>query len=267
MNKEVYRRTWLRLHRSYEKKAFVVMRRALRNAALNIPFDKLDQDNYNFNVRFNVLQENIDNAYYQTYLQIGLLHGNRVGKGINKEMKRFDLSSFGDGFRRLLIQFLADQVTNRRIVSVRENLVEYIIDEIKKGIDEGKTMVQISRDIQKLIKSRNFFRWQAMRIARTESTAAANYGATVAAADSGLVLEKIWISSHDARTRRRPDDQFDHYVMDGVRVDKNENFNVQGDPMLFPGDPKARAGNVINCRCTVAMRGKRDANGRLIFNF
>jgi hypothetical protein len=31
-----------------------------------------------------------------------------------------------------------------------------------------------------------------------------------------------------------------------------------------PGDPRATAGNLINCRCTIARRLKKDANGKFI---
>ncbi len=264
MNREVYRRTWLRLHRSYEKRAFIIFRKAIKEAAGNIDFDNITESNYEFNVRFNVSRQSIEKAYYDMYLRIGLMHGERVGKGINKEMKRFEMSSFGDAFRRMLVEWLLRNA-GTRITSVRETLVDYLIKEIQKGIEDGKTIRDVASEMQKLVRSRNFFRWQALRIARTESTAAANYGATVAGDDSGLYLEKVWISSHDGRTRRRPDDKHDHYVMEGVRVDKDKPFDVQGDFMEFPGDPKGNAANVINCRCTVALRGKRDAQGRLIF--
>ena len=36
------------------------------------------------------------------------------------------------------------------------------------------------------------------------------------------------------------------------------------DELAYPGDPKGRAGNVINCRCTVGIIPKRDASGSLI---
>ena len=52
--------------------------------------------------------------------------------------------------------------------------------------------------------------------------------------------------------------------MNGVRVDLNQDFNVSGEKMMFPGDIKGSAGNVINCRCTVAQIPKRDSKGRLI---
>jgi len=45
----------------------------------------------------------------------------------------------------------------------------------------------------------------------------------------------------------------------------NESFNVSGEQLEYPGDQQnGSAGNIINCRCTVAQRVKRDADGNII---
>mgnify|MGYP001804312122 CR=1 FL=1 len=53
--------------------------------------------------------------------------------------------------------------------------------------------------------------------------------------------------------------------MDGVRVGKDEDFDVQGEKLAYPGDPKGSAANVINCRCTVAVVPRRNSNGEIVF--
>ena len=51
--------------------------------------------------------------------------------------------------------------------------------------------------------------------------------------------------------------------MNGVAVDYNQSFFLEKDGVLasekmeFPGDPKASAGNVVNCRCSLGVRPKR----------
>ena len=52
--------------------------------------------------------------------------------------------------------------------------------------------------------------------------------------------------------------------MNQRRVGQSERFNVSGEMLSFPGDPKGRAGNVVNCRCTVAIVPKRDSQGNLV---
>ncbi|MCP4975355.1 MAG: hypothetical protein GY931_04265, partial [Maribacter sp.] len=203
------------------------------------------------------------NVYFDAYLTIGLLHGRRVGNGINREMKRFEVDVFANEHRRFLAQWLIDNA-GKRITSVRESLVDHLIKVIADGIEAGKDMPTITRELQKLVRSRPFYRWQAARIARTEATAAANYGASIAGRSSRIMLEKEWISSNDPRTRRRPDDKYDHIEVDGQKVPEEGLFNVQGDLIRFPGDPEGRPGNIINCRCAMALVPKRDADGRLI---
>jgi hypothetical protein len=98
----------------------------------------------------------------------------------------------------------------------------------------------------------------------------------VGATATGLVLTKEWIASQDARTRRQPIDQTDHYNMDGVKLPMNAKFqvpNIKGrllgetgryDPMEHPCDSSASASNVCNCRCTLGYEAVRGANGKLL---
>lgn len=266
MNPEQIRDKWLRLHRSYEKRAFKIFRDVLRES-VNVPWSQMDLGNYKILIETNINDDKLNQAFYDVYLNIGSLYGKRIGQSINKEIreeKAFFYDDFVTKFQTFLVNWL--QINGgSKIVSVRQNLIEYLIAEVQRGISQELTIREIAKAMQELVNSRKFYRWQALRIARTETTAAANLGATRAGSDSGLILEKVWISSHDSRTRRRPDDKFDHYVMHKVKVDENDHFNVQGDLMLYPGDPKGQPANQINCRCTVAMIGKRDSNGRLLF--
>ena len=214
-------------------------------------------------LQFNINEKEISTAFFNTYLEIATRHGIRIGRGINKEIENFIADNFGDVIANVL-KFYVRNVLGRKIVSVRDSLVQYLMAEIERGFSQGLTIREMSVYMQKLVNSSSFYRWQALRIARTETTAAANYGATIAGESSGIVLEKEWISANDARTRRRPPSTYDHLEMDGVRVDQREKFNVNGDLVMFPADPEGQAGNVINCRCTVALVPKRDANGRLV---
>lgn len=264
MSPKQYRKLWLKLHKSYEKKAFSIFRNALKDAAKKIPFDNLDKYNYVPSIEFNVSQELIYNAYFKAYYQIGLLYGNRVTRGLVKDTKSFEVDSFQQVFKTQLQQWLLENA-ELRIQTVRESLIKYLLKEISKGIEEGYDVRDIAKRIEKLVNSRNFYRWQALRIARTETTAAANYGASIASGNSIYVLEKVWISSNDARTRQiEKGDKFDHIDMDAVKVGEKDLFSVQGDFLRFPGDLKGRPSNIINCRCTMALQPKRDKDGKLI---
>lgn len=244
---------------------FTIFRKAIRKAAQGIRFDTMNFNTYKALIELNISQDVFNSTYIEAYTQIGISHGNRIGRGINKEIKNFTPETFSDAFKGSLAEWLQVNA-GLRIVTVRQSLVNYLIGEIEKGITEGLTTAQVAARIHKLVNRRSFYRWQALRIVRTESTAAANYGATIAGEDSGLVLEKMWISSQDARVRQNEKgDLYDHDDMHGIRVGQNDDFNVQGDKIPFPGHPKGHPSNIINCRCTVALVPKRDGNGRLIF--
>ena len=155
-------------------------------------------------------------------------------------------------------------------MSVREKYIVFIRTIVANGLEEGKSISEIATEMQRIIKSRNFYRWQSLRIARTETTTAANYAASVASNVSGVIIDKVWISALDARTRRPPESVFDHYSMNQKIVPLAEPFDVSGEKLMFPGAPTTPTGaetsaqNVINCRCTVARIVRRDKEGNII---
>lgn len=90
---------------------------------------------------------------------------------------------------------------------------------------------------------------RARTIARTTVVGSAN-GATHEAyetvQDTIGPLVKEWVATSDDRTREW------HIDADGQTVPFDEPFDVDGEPMMYPGDPAGSPENVINCRCAVA---------------
>ena len=263
MRQEQYRKRWLRQHAQYERIAYKIFIKDFRDAANNIPFSSLTEDNYLPTTEKILSVEDMAQSYFKVYKEIGLIHGARVGKEINLQLKDFSLDAFISEFDKRLLSWLFGN-SSYRITSVRKTFIAYIQQTMAFGLASGKSMSEIGTELQKLINKPNFYRWQSLRIARTETTAAANYAATTSSKVSGVLMEKVWISSHDARTRRPPHSKYNHFTMNGVRVAEDEKFDVNGDKLLFPGDPKGAEGNVINCRCSVAQVVKRDSNGNII---
>lgn len=264
MNRREYRRKWLLYFSRYERIGLRIFRKGIKQALSSINFDNLEQYTYPTLISLNT--KDLTQTYIDFYYTIGLAHGKRVGKSINRDdvLKNFDPNDFEGGYREFIARWLINNA-GTRITSVRKELIDYLINYIADGMRDGKDIRTISRELQKHVLLRGFYRWQIERIVRTETTAAANQGAIRAGESSNIIWEKEWISSRDGRTRRRPDDAFDHYEIDGMRVPKGEKFKFQGDALDYPGDPKGQPGNVINCRCTVAIVPKRDENGRIIF--
>jgi len=280
MTIDQYRQRWRRRHKKYEKQAYKLFISAFRDMALDLPWNFMNSSNYKNIIETSVTQDDLTNAYYNVYNKVGKQEGEYVGKYLNKQIeeltKEWTISSFLSIWERNLFEWLLTN-TSRRIIETRQTFINYLNKIIAFGINDGKTLPEIAKEltnyvnnpnnrgwIYKLNNNRTFYRWEALRIARTETTAAANYAATVSGNISGVMTEKVWISAQDPRTRRPPKSPYDHYNMNGVKVGAKEPFNVSGENLMYPGDPKASAGNVINCRCASAIVPKRDQNGRLI---
>ena len=267
MNENQYRKRWLRRHSQYENIAYKLLIKGFRDLGNSIPFMFMTADNYEEFLITNLKQEQFINIYYELYKEIGTIHGQRVGREINKQIKEFTTNAFLAQFERDLLNFLFSDVSYR-INEVRRTFLEYLRKEIAVMLVDGQTMSEIATNITKQVNSKNFYRWQALRIARTETTSASNYSAVIAGGVSGVIIDKVWISSTDARTRRPPKSEFNHILMNGVKVPKDEYFEVpfKGgfEKVMFAGDPKASAGNVINCRCSNALVPRRDENGRIM---
>lgn len=262
-----YAQKYLRWHSTYEKRAFKELKKTFRLWIKAIQWDYLTIQNYKAEINNSFNIELMNRAYLNIYKEIGSIHGIRVGRDINLQLKAFTISQFLTLFERNVAQYL-QLYGVRRIVTVRETFFEFIIDLIANRLEEEEDMRTVAKEIEKEVNRKDFYNWQARRIARTESTASSNYGAIQAGDVSGFAMVKDWISALDKRTRRHPD-EFDHYEMDGVKVDINGKFEFnKGTPsadfLAYPGDPLGQAGNVINCRCTVSIIPKRTKEGRLI---
>lgn len=267
MTEDQFRKRWLRQHSQYERIAYKELIKGFRNLANGIPFAFMTTENYSEFLNTNLQQDQFINIYYNIYREIGLIHGKRVGRTINKQIKEFTMPAFTSEFERNLLSWLFDNAIYR-VSDVRRTFLEYLRKEIAVLVTENFTMREIAKQIQEKVNKRNFYRWQALRIARTETTAASNYASIQAGSVTGVKLDKIWISAVDARTRRPPKSEFNHIAMNGKKVDKDGLFEVPFnggfEKMEFAGDPKGSAGNTINCRCANTLVPKRDKFGRII---
>jgi len=144
-----------------------------------------------------------------------------------------------------------DEWAGRRVRGIqettRDRLIEVIEEGIKKGIEEGESIVQIEKRIEKMIE--NDFALSVPRrleyIVRTETLGAMNFGHICGYEQSGVVEGKEWLATMDERVRDA------HAEADGQIVGMDEPFVVGGEALEYPGDPAGSPENVINCRCTV----------------
>ena len=127
-----------------------------------------------------------------------------------------------------------------------------IIDRInQQAIDEGWGINEITDKIDQQIKKewRIASKFNAERIARTETLSAANKGAMIGAERSSIPLKKIWLTAVDGRERQS------HGALHLTERLPNERF---ANGLLQPLDKTSgNAGEIINCRCAVSFRSTR----------
>jgi len=207
----------------------------------------------------NIHKEQIQKMFLEIYSTIGVNYANRINKELEKTKKANVL--FNETLLKEILLFLSNE-GGEKITSVHNTLIEEVIKAIKNQLGENATVIDLQNAIYNVVsRSQTYFKWQALRIARTETTTSSNFAAMKTAEQSDLVLEKVWISVQDDRTRIRP---YDHLDMNNQKQDLEKPFFVGGENIMFPGDAKAAPGNTINCRCTIGFVPKRDAEGMLI---
>lgn len=140
---------------------------------------------------------------------------------------------------------------------------EVIIRVLNQAAFEGWGIEQIVRELR---QNSELSTMRARRIARTETVTAANQSLIAYAQTSGNVMEKTWLSIQDSRTRH------DHKAINGRTVPLDDAFDLANGEVMMdhpgarvqPNGLSVPASQVVNCRCTMAIRSKRDANGEII---
>lgn len=142
--------------------------------------------------------------------------------------------------------------SGNRMSNVPDEVYGAIVAEVERGITEGRSLDRVREDVQVLLTASGTDRWpnRAMTVARTETIGAVNAGvfrgAELEAERQGDPAPfKAWISTEDTLTRPT------HVDADGQRTLLTTPFRVGGADLMFPGDPRGPAAEVINCRCSL----------------
>lgn len=197
------------------------------------------------------------------YKEVGVRYAKQAYGSLQEQKAFGTLSDWLDA----IMKYIGMDFYNKGLLRITETTRGILQDILNKSIDEGWGYLETAKYFKETIPGINASR--AEMIARTESGKAIHAGTYVGADKSIWQKEKVWISAHDARTRRNPKDdpkKADHVLLDGQTVDFNQKFHddTNGVSMLHPHDPAAPASEVIQCRCSFAVTNKRDANGRLM---
>ena len=268
MSLESDNKQYAELHAKYEVRALRLILKEFRLLFFNIKKYQLSYDEKitEATILLNFNQSELEKVIYKIHYSIGLEFGRLTGRQFRKEnpiqIKAFrPLSNYNKEFNEHLLEYF-------RIyggVMIRElstTAVQAVIIEIRKSARLGETEEQMSDRIFKRINRKDFYLWQALRIARTETTIAMNEAQALSMISSGAEMDKIWVTRMDGRERES------HNLSNNQRVSESGFFLVGGYRMRFPGDRSqgAPAKQIVNCRCRCRYQAKRDGQGRIIFN-
>lgn len=134
--------------------------------------------------------------------------------------------------------------------TTRANVMRTIRASYREGLSIPDTAKAIQAGMREAAPAR------ARMIARTELAGAVNGGSLAAtqivSGVTGDVYYKQWLTAPGAVNPRH--EEYDG--LDGQTVALDDNFDVGGAALDFPGDPGGEPGETINCRCTLAFTEK-----------
>jgi uncharacterized protein with gpF-like domain len=154
-----------------------------------------------------------------------------------------ETKDFAATMARIALGYIASEMIRARITYVANTTRQQIVNAVDRGYQEGLGQFGVAKLVRDAVPIMTTAR--AAMIARTETHGAANFGAFAAADETGLLLDKEWISGEDERTRE------DHALANGQIAAKDVPFDIGGEALMYPGDPAGSAGQVINCRCAM----------------
>lgn len=197
------------------------------------------------------------------YEEGGMANGLYVRQQVKRQIAK-GIDDPADRIRWMINEYYRQNLLSQAVAPITATTRKQIEIVMQQANAEGWGADRTAR----ALKGSPITKQRAELIVRTETMRAANAGAMIGAIDMGVVVSKQWISTQDNRTRRIPRDQYDHLHMMNKTVGFTDEFIVPStktiDAMQYPGDPNGSAGNVCNCRCTVAFVPVRDAMGRPI---
>lgn len=256
IDKEAYRREWLKAHASYERTQYRNFKKAL-DAQCKPVIDYLRLHGITGleqTLTLLVSAQPMREAYLRCYTMVGVQSAGFTYKSIQNmiggksyrfgETKDSPIGFFSQAWRKLMSFFYqtdaADMVTN--VTETTRDRVKELLDqsdEMNLTVDQRATFIADEMD------DPEFNRARGLVIARTETTRAANKGAALGAASADYITVKEWLAVMDKNTRHT------HMIANGQQVDNDADFEVGSELAQYPGDPRLSARETIQCRCTV----------------
>jgi hypothetical protein len=255
-----YHKTYLKLHKEYEAYAYPIIKKALDDQT-GVVADFVNEDNFDnieLYIEFLVQQKPLYSGLEKIYTKVGVSAAtfsyDWIRNSVPKNKKDFIIDFFNAAWYEEMVNFfrLVGGTTVQGIDDTTRNIINNLLSNI---LGQNLSRRDQAKLFQETLNDPAYNRARSLVIARTESTKTANFGINMGAESSDYEVQKFWINTRDARTRRS------HLAMTRDRIALNQPFMVGGVPMMYPGEVGAPAAEVVNCRCVMATEAIKDADG------
>ena len=247
--------SWAGIEREYRdvmRQFFVRQQRILtaklKQALSELKDQKADTDQVIARVVFDLRVEDgkirvINQAFFEKASELGIRQSlseilNLRGEPLNTAVEQAKRMPFVKGKR---------VISTHKIAGINRTTQEMIARQLRQGLDAGEGLNDLTSRIKTALGSN---RARALRIARTQTAGAVGTGRHAGMKQAGVEL-KAWITSGDTEVR-------DSHITAGVKyasgIPIEQPFEVDGELLMYPGDPAGSAANIINCRCLDVAR-------------
>jgi len=255
-----YHKTYLKLHKEYEAYAYPIIKKALDDQTGAVA-DFVNEDNFDnieLYIQFLVQQKPLYSGLEKIYTKVGVSAAtfsyDWIRNSVPKTKKDFIIDFFNAAWYEDMVNYF--RLIGGTKVSGIDNTTKDIVKNLLANIlGQNLSRRDQAKLFEQTLNNPAFNRARSLVIARTESSTAANFGINMGAESSDYEVQKFWINTKDARTRRS------HLAMTQDRIAINQPFIVGGVPMMYPGEVGAPAAEVVNCRCVMATEAIKDADG------
>jgi hypothetical protein len=255
-----YHKTYLKLHKEYEAYAYPIIKKALDDQT-GVVADFVNEDNFDnieLYIQFLVQQKPLYSGLEKIYTKVGVSAAtfsyDWIRNSVPKNKKDFIIDFFNAAWYEEMVNFfrLVGGTTVQGIDDTTRNIINNLLSNI---LGQNLSRRDQAKLFQETLNDPAYNRARSLVIARTESTKTANFGINMGAESSDYEVQKFWINTRDARTRRS------HLAMTRDRIALNQPFMVGDVKMMYPGEVGAPAAEVVNCRCVMATEAIKDADG------
>lgn len=208
---------------------------------------EIDIESLKARIPFLLQSKPMDEYLMRVWMKTGGAVALDTVKRIHRVMRKQeeDIDFWEDYFRRYVNE--RSLLVTGQIMTTQEVIINSLIDDIlNEGMLNGLGIDQIQRGMrEKLTEGLTVInKYQAERIARTETGKAANSGSYESAQATGVDVKKYWINSGRKNSR-------DTHVYYATLAPVSMNYEYNSG-LKYPCDPDCSNGaEVINCGCAI----------------